>query len=145
MSAPFWKTTPLEAMTESQWESLCDGCGKCCAFTLEDEETGEMFRTRVACRLFDAAACGCGDYANRFTRVAQCIKVTPDNVRTLTFFPATCAYRLVALGSDLPDWHHLVCGDREEIHRRGKSIRGQTISETEVDDDDFEDHILDEV
>jgi uncharacterized cysteine cluster protein YcgN (CxxCxxCC family) len=143
MTAPFWKTTPLEAMNAEQWESLCDGCGKCCAFTLEDEETGEIFRTRVACRLFDAAACGCADYDNRFSRVSQCIKVTPRNVRELTFFPVSCAYRLVAQGSDLPDWHHLVCGDREEIHRRGQSIRGQTISEELVDDDAFEDHILD--
>jgi uncharacterized protein len=142
MGAPFWKTVPLDEMSEAQWESLCDGCGKCCTYTLEDEETGELFRTRVACRLFDSGACACSDYGNRFARVDHCIKVTPQNVRTLTFFPDSCAYRLLARGENLPNWHHLVCGNREEIHRLGHSVRTRTISEAEVDDADFEDHIL---
>lgn len=141
MSDPFWRTTPLEAMSEGQWESLCDGCGKCCTFTLEDEETQEMLDTQVACHLFDPKTCACGDYANRKASVPQCIKVTPENLAELDFFPPSCAYLLVAAGKDLPEWHHLVCGDREEIHRRGYSVRGATISERMVGDDRLEDFI----
>ncbi|MDX2102147.1 MAG: YcgN family cysteine cluster protein [Alphaproteobacteria bacterium] len=139
----FWLTKPMEDMTEAEWESLCDGCGKCCTFTLENDDTGDLFRTRVACRLFDSAACGCSDYANRFATVPTCIRLTPATVPTLDFLPVSCAYRLVAAGCDLPDWHHLVSGDRETIHREGWSVRHQTISEAQLEEDgtDPEDYI----
>ena len=134
----------MAALTPAEWESLCDGCGKCCTFTLENDETGELFSTRVACRLFDTAACGCGDYERRFDQVPTCIKITPETVAELTFLPATCAYRRVAAGKDLPEWHHLVCGDREAVHRLGWSVQGQTISETIVDEAgvEYEDYIV---
>jgi uncharacterized cysteine cluster protein YcgN (CxxCxxCC family) len=143
-AAPFWQTTPLAEMSEAEWESLCDGCGKCCTFTLENEDTGELFNTRVACRLFDSTACGCSDYSQRFVSVPTCIKITPEIAGDLHFLPDTCAYRLVAAGHRLPDWHHLVCGDREAVHRLGWSVRGQTISETVVEASGatLEDHIV---
>ena len=146
MAAPFWKTVPLEAMTPTQWESLCDGCGKCCMAKLEDEDTGDIYFTSVACRLFDAAACRCEDYADRFARVPDCLKLTPDNVRTLPWLPSTCAYRLVAEGRDLYWWHHLVSGSRRSVHEAGVSMRGRvTASEsTMTDPEDYFDHIIEE-
>lgn len=146
MAAPFWKTVPLEAMTPTQWESLCDGCGKCCMAKLEDEDTGDIHFTSVACRLFDAAGCRCEDYADRFARVPDCLKLTPDNVRTLPWLPSTCAYRLVAEGRDLYWWHHLVSGSRRTVHEAGVSMRGRvTASEsTMTDPEDYFDHIIEE-
>ena len=144
LDQPTWIAKPLDAFTTEEWESLCDGCGKCCTFTLENEDTGERFATRVACRLFDSAACGCADYANRFDRVPTCIRITPAAIGTLDFLPDTCAYRLVATGKPLPEWHHLVCGDPMAVHRLGWSVRGRTISETIVDETgtDYEDYIV---
>jgi hypothetical protein len=124
--APFWKTKSLVEMTEAEWESLCDGCGKCCTISLEDEDTGELHRTNVACNLFDTNTCGCGDYANRKKKVPDCVKLTPKNVPKLDWLPPTCAYRLVALGRDLYWWHHLISGDRETVHAAGASVRGET-------------------
>lgn len=145
MEKPFWKTTPLEAMTEAQWESLCDGCGKCCLAKLEDEDTGEIHWTSVGCRLFDAQLCACSDYANRLTKVSDCVKLTPTNVRTIAWLPSTCGYRLVAEGRDLADWHPLVSGSRESVHAAGISVRGRiTASEEDLTDvDEYLDHMLD--
>lgn len=123
---PFWKRKTLAQMSEREWESLCDGCGKCCVITLEDADTGELHRTDVACKLFDTDACGCGDYPNRKKRVPDCVKLTPRNVPKLDWLPATCAYRLVAEGHDLHWWHPLVSGDRETVHAAQASVRGQT-------------------
>ena len=139
---PFWRVKTLEQMNVAEWESLCDGCGKCCTYTLEDEDTAELYRTNVSCKLFDSGTCGCRDYQNRFKTVPECLKVTPQNIETLEFFPPTCAYLLVYEGKDLPDWHHLVCGDREEIHRRGLSVQGRTISEDAIGDADLEDFVI---
>ncbi len=111
--APFWKTTALEAMTEAQWESLCDGCGRCCLVKLEDEESGAIHFTDVRCTLLDAQACRCKDYPNRQARVHDCVRLTPHEVRTLPWLPKSCAYRLVAEGKDLFWWHPLVSGDPE--------------------------------
>jgi hypothetical protein len=141
--APFWKTKPLTAMTEAEWESLCDGCGKCCTNTLEDEETGDLYATRVACRLFCDKTAQCSNYAERVKHVPECIKVSPENVAELDFLPATCGYRLVWQGADLPDWHHLVCGDREEIHRRSFSVRGRTVNEAKLGKRELEDFLHD--
>ena len=118
MDEPFWKTKPLEAMSPAEWESLCDGCGKCCMSKLEDEDTGEIYWTSVGCRLFDAGLCRCTDYEHRLERVDDCVRLTPENVRTITWLPSTCAYRLVAEGKDLFWWHPLVSGRPKACTRR---------------------------
>jgi uncharacterized cysteine cluster protein YcgN (CxxCxxCC family) len=146
MSEPFWKAKSLEQMTETEWESLCDGCGKCCLSKLEDEDSGEIHFTSVACRLFDAGTCRCSDYPNRLARVPDCVGLTPANVRTIPWLPSTCAYRLVAGGHDLFWWHPLVSGDPESVHAAGVSVRGRvTATETDLaDTEDYLDHMLDE-
>lgn len=146
METPFWKTTPLEAMSREQWESLCDGCGKCCLSKLEDEDTGDIYWTSVACHLFDPERCRCGDYENRLARVPDCVGLTPQNVRTINWLPSSCAYRLVAEGHDLYWWHPLVSGSPETVHEAGMSVRGRvTASEAEMaEPEDYLDHLLDE-
>lgn len=145
MAKPFWKEKPLEAMSAAEWESLCDGCGKCCLSKLEDEDTGDIYFTSVACRLFDAKTCRCADYENRLSIVPDCVRLTPENVRTIPWLPSTCAYRLVAEGRDLYPWHHLVSGDRKTVHRAGVSVRGRvTASEVEMQEpEDYFEHFLD--
>jgi uncharacterized cysteine cluster protein YcgN (CxxCxxCC family) len=131
---PFWQTKTLEQMTAAEWESLCDGCGLCCLIRLEDEDTGEIIPTRVHCRLFDPATCRCSDYANRKAHVPDCIKLTPGNIQDLLWMPRSCAYRRLYEGRDLADWHPLVSGDPESVHRAGVSVRGQTVSEASLDE-----------
>jgi uncharacterized cysteine cluster protein YcgN (CxxCxxCC family) len=132
--APFWETKSLAAMTRTEWESLCDGCGLCCLVRFEDEETREVVPTRVACKLFDDKACACTDYANRKQYVPDCIKLTPGNIEALEWMPRSCAYRRLYEGRDLAALHPLVSGDPETVHTAGVSIRGQTISEACLDD-----------
>lgn len=139
----FWETTPLEEMTDAQWESLCDGCGQCCLFKLEDADTGEYALTDVACRYLDHDTCRCSDYANRRRNVPDCVKVTPRNIRELRWMPETCAYRLLADGKPLFDWHPLVSGDPESVHTSGASVRGKAVNEDMVDD--LEDHVVAEL
>jgi hypothetical protein len=131
---PFWEAKRLEQMSVQEWESLCDGCGLCCLVRFEDEDTGEIIPTRVSCRLFDADLCRCADYANRKTHVPDCIKLTPWNIEDLLWMPKSCAYRRVHEGRGLADWHPLVTGDPESVHRAGVSVRGQTINEKALDD-----------
>ncbi|MEJ0023585.1 MAG: YcgN family cysteine cluster protein [Alphaproteobacteria bacterium] len=126
MTEPFWKTKTLAEMTEGEWESLCDGCGKCCLIGLEDADTGEIYLTDVACDLLDSGACRCKDYANRKKHVPDCVKLTPELVPELTWLPKTCAYRLVAEKKDLRWWHPLVSGDPESVHEANVSVRGKT-------------------
>jgi uncharacterized protein len=123
---PFWKRKTLAELTDVEWESLCDGCGKCCLIGLEDADTGEIYLTDVACDLFDAACCRCSDYTNRKTHVPDCVKLTAQNVGELTWLPKTCAYRLVNEGKDLKPWHPLVSGDSESVHAANASVRGKT-------------------
>jgi len=131
---PFWQTKRLEQMTAAEWESLCDGCGLCCLVRFEDEVTGEIVPTRVACKLFDDKVCACTDYVNRKQHVPDCIKLTPHNIDALEWMPKSCAYRRLHEGRDLADWHPLISGDPESVHRAGVSIRGQTISEAVLAD-----------
>lgn len=140
MSQLFWKTKTLAAMTTEEWESLCDGCGKCCLHKLEDSDSGELFHTNVACRLLDLKTARCRDYPARSQRVPDCIRLRPDDGEQYGWLPVTCAYRLRAEGRDLPTWHPLVAGDIHAVHRAGMSIRGWTVSEEQVDD--IEDHII---
>ncbi len=136
----FWER-PLEELDRGQWEALCDGCGKCCLHKLEDEETGEVFATNVACRLLDRSSCQCSNYRGRRAFVPDCIRLTVATVRDHDWLPSTCAYRLRAAGEPLPDWHYLVSGDREAVHRAGQSARGWTINEQDAGELEF--HIVD--
>ncbi len=141
MTNKFWEDLPLEALDRAQWEALCDGCGKCCLHKLEDEETGELFSTNVACKLLDRRMGLCKDYKHRRAYVPECVRLTTRNVRDIEWLPSTCAYRLRANGEKLPDWHYLVSGDREAVHRAGESTRGWTISEDDAGD--LEHHMTD--
>lgn len=143
MRARFWETVALDQMTAPEWEALCDGCGKCCLNKLEDEDTGELLFTRVACRMLDDATCRCSDYPNRKRHVPECVVLTPATLADIAYWmPDTCAYRLLHDGQSLPDWHPLVTGDPESAHRAGRSMRGRTISETQVPLADWEDYPL---
>ena len=133
---PFWQTKRLDEMSVAEWESLCDGCGQCCVIRFEDVDTAEIIPTRVHCRLFDSGTCRCSDYAGRKALVPDCIKLTPFNIEALAWMPPSCGYRRVWEGRGLADWHPLVSGDAESVHRAGVSVRGQTVSETALADEE---------
>ncbi|WP_439496959.1 YcgN family cysteine cluster protein [Bosea sp. (in: a-proteobacteria)] len=140
---PFWRSKTLDEMSPQEWESLCDGCGRCCLVKLEDEDTGRIHATDIGCRLFDAGACRCKDYSARSTKVPDCVTLTPEAVRTLPWLPPTCAYRLIGEGRDLPWWHPLVSGDPETVVAAGISVRGRVFaSEEEIDEDDLPERIV---
>jgi len=141
--APFWRRKTLGEMTDAEWESLCDGCGRCCLNKLEEEDTGRIYYTDVGCRLLDSHACRCRDYENRSAQVDDCVRLTPENVGEISWLPSTCAYRLLAEGRDLYWWHPLVSGDPDSVHAAGISVRGRVAGlETEIPDEDLEDHIV---
>ncbi len=139
---PYWETKTLAEMTAEEWEGLCDGCGRCCLNKLEDEDTGEVHLTRLACRLLDIARCRCSDYANRFSKVSDCIQLSPDNVAALRWLPLSCAYRRVHEGRELAWWHPLVSGDPETVHHAGISVRGLARTETGVQEHNFFKYII---
>ena len=135
----FWERFRLEELNHAEWEALCDGCGKCCLRKLEYEDTGEVDYTNVACRLLDCDTCRCTDYAHRKQRVPDCVIVTPKTLPDILYWmPATCAYRLLAEGQPLADWHPLVSGRAESVHEAGISLAGHMVPETQVDDEELE-------
>ncbi|MEZ5676642.1 hypothetical protein SAMN06265173_12010 [Thalassovita litoralis] len=141
----FWETVPPEKMTHAEWEALCDGCGKCCLNKLEDEDTGVVVLTRVACRLLDDATCRCSQYPIRHQFVPECIVLKPGNMeQNLYWMPETCAYKLLWNREPLFSWHPLISGDPDSVHRAGVSVQGMTVPEYEIDEDDWEDHIIEE-
>ena len=129
--APFWQRKTLREMTRKQWESLCDGCGRCCMLKIEDEDSGHVYLTRVACKLLDIGKCNCQNYPARHTIVPDCLRFDPEMVEKLTWLPRTCAYRLIEEGQGLPWWHPLVSGDPHTVHQAGISVRDWAIPETE--------------
>jgi uncharacterized cysteine cluster protein YcgN (CxxCxxCC family) len=140
---PFWRRKTLREMTDAEWESLCDGCGRCCLVKLEEEETEKIYFTDVGCQLLDCDTCRCSDYPNRQARVSDCVRLTPDVVEEIGWLPPTCAYRLLAEGKDLPWWHPLVSGDPATVHAAGISIRGRVVDrEDDVDPDALDDRIV---
>lgn len=143
MAGRFWETKTLDQMNTEEWESLCDGCAKCCLLKLEDEDTGDIAYTRLHCRLLDNETCQCGDYENRKARVPDCVILKPESVAELKWMPRTCAYRLIHEGQPLPDWHHLISHDHDLVHRDGHSIKGRTFSEDTVIDSHQIDWIID--
>ncbi|MGB7914451.1 MAG: YcgN family cysteine cluster protein [Rhodomicrobium sp.] len=141
-NAPFWQKKPLHEMSAEEWESLCDGCGQCCLIKLEDEDTGDIAVTRLACKLLDLGSCQCSDYGNRQDHVPDCVKLTPSAIGRLAWLPETCAYRLLDEGEDLRWWHPLISGTKETVFEAGVSIRGSAISEKKIPEDRFPAHIV---
>lgn len=142
---PFWRTKQLDEMTAAEWESLCDGCGRCCMLKLEDEDSGEVYLTRLSCKLLDVGHCQCTDYQRRHQRVPDCLALTPAMVRELTWLPETCAYRLVDEGKNLAWWHPLVSGSHRTVHEAGISVRDWALPETAARAEDIEKYIVVEV
>jgi len=144
MRETFWER-PLSDLTGDEWEALCDGCGRCCLNKLEDEDTGEVALTRVACKLLDGETCRCTRYATRHDYVPECIVLTPETLdQHMYWLPRTCAYRLRHEGRPLYPWHPLISGDPGTVHEVGASVAGWTLSEAEVPEDEWEDHIIGE-
>lgn len=140
----FWEKVPLSRMTPTEWEALCDGCGKCCLLKLEDADTAEIAFTRVGCRLLDPDTCRCGQYEIRKSIVPDCVVLTPETLPKIAYWmPDTCAYRLLFEGKKLENWHPLISGNPESVHHAGISVLGQVIPEYEVDEDELENYLLD--
>jgi uncharacterized cysteine cluster protein YcgN (CxxCxxCC family) len=131
---PFWKDKRLDQMSPQEWESLCDGCGRCCLIKLEDSESGDVDYTDIACRLLDLGTCRCSDYKNRIRQVPDCVVLTPAKIDELHWMPSTCAYRLISEGKDLAWWHPLVSGDQKTVHQAGVSVRNRVVPEDRGDD-----------
>lgn len=145
MRSEFWKL-PLNQLDKEEWEALCDGCGKCCLNKIEFEDTGELAFTRIACKLLDGHSCQCSNYPNRHQFVPDCVVLTPAKLGEIAWWlPATCAYRLRAEGKPLYPWHYLISGDRETVHEAGMSVRDWTVSELTVDEEDWEDYLIEDL
>ncbi len=140
MTKSFWQTKSLAQMTLAEWESLCDGCGKCCLHKLQDSDSGELFHTNVACHLLDLDSARCTRYSVRFQLIPDCIQLSPQKIKRFAWLPSTCAYRLLAEGKNLPEWHPLLSRDSRSVHRAGMSVQGWTISEQHVQN--LEEHVI---
>jgi len=139
---PWWERIPLTEMTRRQWESLCDGCAKCCLQKIEDE-AGTVYYTELACDLLETDSCRCTDYINRHERVPGCVWLRPEDLNDFYWLPTSCAYRLLASGQPLPDWHPLVCGDPRRIHEQGRSVAGRVMRCSRVDEAQWDAHVVD--
>lgn len=142
---PYWRTKALEEMTKAEWEALCDGCARCCLVKLEDEDTAEVYLTRLACRMLDHSTCRCSDYANRFAKMPDCVEINAQKVREIDWLPETCAYRLVAEGRDLFWWHPLISRDPETVHQAGISVRGWATCESKARPGNMHKYIIETV
>ena len=134
MQKNFWEYKKLSAMSQTEWEQLCDGCAKCCLHKLEDEDTGELYTTNVVCQYLDQQSCQCSEYPKRSILVPDCITLSIENLDQVYFMPASCSYRLLAEGKQLPVWHPLITNNKQSVHDSGNSVLGKVISELEVDD-----------
>lgn len=142
MSNKFWEEKSLAEMSQDEWESLCDGCGRCCLNKLEDEDTNEIYFTNVTCKLLDINNCCCTDYENRKVSMPDCMILSLDNKAALEVMPSTCAYRLLQLGEPLPKWHPLITGKQESVIEAGISISGKVISEEHIHYKQLPEHLI---
>ncbi len=142
---PFWLTKSLDQMSDQQWESLCDGCGRCCLHKIEDEDTQELLYTRIACRQLDLSCLRCSDYPGRFKAVPECLNVRDLAPEQYRWLPVSCAYRLLSEGQPLADWHPLISADPQSVVDADISIIRWAVSETKVRDEEWFDHVLDGV
>lgn len=138
----FWKKYSLSELNTMEWEALCDGCGLCCLVKLEDEDTQEVCYTKVACKLLDCETAQCSDYANRMSKVPDCIQLSYENLQQIKWLPSTCAYRRLNEGRKLPTWHYLVTGSRDSVRQARKSAAGRCISELDVNEDDIDEYVV---
>ncbi|GEN22655.1 UPF0260 protein [Halomonas cupida] len=138
----FWERYALEELSDEEWEALCDGCGQCCLLKFQDEDSGDLAVLNVACELLDIHGCRCSDYPHRFDRVPDCTQLTPELAGQFKWLPHSCAYRRLAEGRKLAGWHHLISGDPERVHRKGISVRSFAVSQREVPEEDYEDHVI---
>ena len=139
----FWETKSLTEMTGDEWESLCDGCARCCLIKLENEDDGNIHYTNVVCDLLDEEHCRCTQYQERSRYVPECVVVKPELIEQLHWMPSTCAYRLLWEGKALPDWHPLVTGDVQSVHLAGISVRGRVFKQSDIKEENLEDHVVD--
>lgn len=131
-------------MSREEWESLCDGCARCCLVKLEDEDSKELYTTSIVCDYLDLGSCQCRVYNERTQLVPDCMQITQENIHQLYFMPQSCAYRLLSEGKSLPDWHPLLSGDRQSVYEAGIAVSGFAIPEQDIPEEaDPEDYILD--
>lgn len=138
----FWREKSLSEMSRAEWESLCDGCAQCCTIKLEDEDTGEVHHTAMVCDYLELETCRCTDYANRHRNVPDCVVLNVERAASFSWLPDTCAYRVLAAGGDLPDWHPLLSGDPDTVHESGASVLGKVVPESEIHEDERQAMIL---
>lgn len=145
MKLPFWETRSLSEMNKNEWESLCDGCGRCCLVKLEDDETFDLYVTNVACRLLDIETCRCRDYAQRLQKVSMCLSLTVDELDTFKWLPESCAYRLLSEGKALMSWHPLLSKNSDSVHAAGASVRDFAQSEDYIHPDQLHEHVIEKM
>lgn len=142
MTLHFWESKSLHELSDQEWESLCDGCGRCCLIKLEDEETKLLYYTTISCRLFDIHECRCTDYQHRVQQAPGCVVLRPYDKELYDQLPSSCAYRLLSEGSKLETWHPLISKSKDSIHNTNISVRDKVISEQHVHEDEWQDHII---